>query len=103
MAGDQAAGCVGLCSLTGADVCEVWRLYVRPDFCGRGIGRTLADAATAAARDMGHRRVYLHTLLETMARAMEIYSRAGFTEIGPYQETLIAGAVYFALDLHAAA
>ncbi len=103
MAGDQAAGCVGLCPLTEAGVCEVRRLYVRPDFRGRGIGRTLADAATAAARDMGYQRVYLHTLPETMARAMDIYRRAGFTEIGPYLEVAIAGAVYFALDLGAAA
>jgi len=103
MAGDDAAGCVGLCPLPAAGTCEIRRLYVRPAFRGHGLERVLADAAIAAARDMGYRRVQLHTLPETMAKAMEIYRRAGFTEIAPYQAVPVAGAVYFALDLRVAA
>ena len=103
MAGDEAAGCVGLCPLPAAGACEIRRLYVRPAFRGRRLGRVLADAAIAAARDMGYQRIQLHTLPEAMAKAMEIYRRSGFTEIAPYQEVPVAGAVYFALDLSAAA
>ena len=103
MAGDEAAGCVGLCPLPAEGACEIRRLYVRPAFRGRGLGRVLADAAIAAARDMGYQRIQLHTLPETMAKAMRIYRRAGFAEIAPYQDVPVAGAVYFALDLRAAA
>jgi putative acetyltransferase len=103
MAGDEAAGCVGLCPLPEAGVCEVRRLYVRPDFRGHWIANVLTDAAIAAARGMGCGRVYLHTLPETMGKAMAIYRRAGFTEIEPYLAVPVEGAVYFALDMRAAA
>lgn len=103
MVGDKAAGCVGLCPLPEADACEVRRLYIRPAIRGCGLGRMLAGAVIAAARDIGYQRVYLHTLPGTMATAMDIYRRAGFTEIEPYPEVPVAGAVYFSLDLRAAA
>jgi ribosomal protein S18 acetylase RimI-like enzyme len=63
----------------------------------------LADAVVAAARDAGYRRVCLHTLPETMANAIAIYRQAGFTEIEPYMQAPVVGAVHFALDPRAAA
>src|SRR5262249_4262803 len=59
--GGTAAGCVALRRLDAA-ACELRRLYVIPACRGTGLGRQLALAALAAAREMGYGRVRLNSL-----------------------------------------
>lgn len=93
----QIAGCVGLRKLDG-ETCEMKRLFVRPEFQGLKIGRTLAEAIVSKARRMGYKRMRLDTL-PTMKHASSLYLSMGFVEIPPYRHNPIEGARFMELTL----
>ncbi|MCE2451944.1 MAG: GNAT family N-acetyltransferase, partial [Nitrospinae bacterium] len=50
---EETAGCVALVD-SGGKPCEMKRLYVRPGFRGRGLGRKCAEEIVRAAKEMGY-------------------------------------------------
>src|SRR5271155_1795445 len=86
----QLAGCVVLHKLE-SDTCEMKRLYLRPAFRGKGLGRVLAGHIIAEARQIGYRRMRLDTVEPVMKDAVAMYRRIGFREIAPYCSNPIAG------------
>ena len=95
----QLAGCVALHRLDDT-ICEMKRLYLRPQFRGKGLGRTLADKIIAEARAIGYPSMRLDTVEPVMRDAVAMYRKLGFREIAPYCKNPIAGALYMELQLN---
>ncbi|HZF25048.1 MAG TPA: GNAT family N-acetyltransferase [Steroidobacteraceae bacterium] len=79
-----AAGC-GAVRRLDASTAEVKRMYVRPQFRGRGIGLAILQALEARVRQIGLRRLLLETG-SGQPEALALYERQGYQRRAPYGE-----------------
>jgi putative acetyltransferase len=95
--GGEAAGCIALRQLDHLRA-EAKRLYVRPQFRGRGAGLALLQWVIGEARAAGYREM-LGDTMPVMQRALAMYDRLGFEQTGPYTADATPGAIYLRLVL----
>jgi GNAT superfamily N-acetyltransferase len=82
----EPAGHVALCpDLARADTVCLWQLFVRPQWWGTGLARTLHDAFMAEARERGYTAARLNTPAPH-ARARRFYEGCGWRPSGPPHE-----------------
>lgn len=93
----EGAGCVALRAIDH-EICEMKRLYLRPQHRGSGLGRRLVQAIVDEARGIGYRRMRLDTMPK-MASAQRLYASFGFQEIAPYRYNPEPGARFLELEL----
>ncbi|HKR76038.1 MAG TPA: GNAT family N-acetyltransferase [Rhodanobacter sp.] len=91
-------GCVALRPTAMPGAAEMKRLYLRPAARGQALGRRLAEAVIARAREAGHARLVLDTLA-SMDAARRLYFELGFHPVLPYYDNPLPGTLYMALEL----
>ena len=99
MIDDEIAGCVALRKFAD-DICEMKRLYVKPQFRALKLGRQLAEAIISEARFLNYKKMRLETS-PAMLRAQKLYFSFGFEQIDIYNdENPIDGTLFLELNLN---
>jgi GNAT superfamily N-acetyltransferase len=84
VADGRIAGCGALKELSD-DVAELRRVYVRPAFRGKRLGRAIVAAILASARTQGYKTICLETAV-FMKEAHALYRSFGFRDSAPFRE-----------------
>tara|TARA_R110002167_G_scaffold51005_2_gene148007 strand:+ start:230 stop:685 length:456 start_codon:yes stop_codon:yes gene_type:complete len=92
------AGAVALRDLDDG-ICEMKRLYVRPEARGHGLGRRLIERLIVEAGARGYRAMRLDTVPRHHDEAIALYRGFGFREIAPYCHNPLPGALFMELTL----
>lgn len=83
----DTVGCICMKNLV-SNVGEIKRLYLRPEFRGKGIGKALVRGVLNEARFIGYQKLRLDST-KFMQGAHQLYKSFGFFEIEPYKESEI--------------
>lgn len=70
------------------DTTEIKRVFVRPEYRGKGISKRMMECLESVARNQNYARLILETG-ELLAASMRLYASLGFVIIpnyGPYQD-----------------
>ncbi len=95
---ETPAGCVAMRPLERG-ICEMKRLYVRPEFRSLKVGRLLSEELLRVAKERDYRFMRLDTRREMMPRAVALYSALGFYEIPPYNVNPFPDIYYMECDI----
>lgn len=84
-AGNEYIGCIGLRKISNG-ICEMKRLYIKPEHQGRGLGKKLVQLLIEDAKQIGYSSMRLDTIKEKMPNAVDIYEKHGFKKIEKYYD-----------------
>ena len=89
----KIVGCVGLIKIND-DIAELKRMYVKPSYQKKGIGKALLTAIIEEATQIGYSKVFLDSP-GFLKEAHEFYYYFGFKKIQPYPENDIPKQYYY--------
>ncbi len=72
-------GCVGLYPLQNG-ICELRKMYLLPEFRGRGLGKFLLERMLRKGRQLGFHKMVLETA-SVLKRAVALYEKYGFKPV----------------------
>ncbi|MBR3836306.1 MAG: GNAT family N-acetyltransferase [Clostridia bacterium] len=93
----EVAGCIALRKIDDEN-CELKRLYIKPEFRGKKLGKLLVERLIADAREIGYRYMLLDTL-PFLQTAIRMYKNMGFYEIEKYNNSPMDTTIYMKFDL----
>jgi GNAT superfamily N-acetyltransferase len=76
----QRAACAALHKLDPG-ICEMKRLYLRPQFRGKGLGRVLAERIIAEARQIGYQCMRFDTVEPVMKAALAMSANSASAKL----------------------
>jgi len=82
--GQEPAGCVALRRIDER-ACEMKRMFLYPQYHGKGIGRALSESIIREAKTAGYAVMRLDTSVRQV-EAQALYVKLGFRRIDPYYE-----------------
>lgn len=71
-----------------AHTCEVKRLYIKPDYRGKGYSRLMVETMLKRAKELGFKEACLTTKPAVMGVAYELYKHMGFEEMENQEGTV---------------
>jgi len=77
----------------GEDICELKRMYIKPNYRRKGIGQEMMNILCTRAKLNGYSLMRLDTL-DSMTPAIKLYSNNGFHTINAYYHNPNEGVVY---------
>ena len=96
----HTAGCVALRPLD-VGICEMKRMYVKPEYRAKGMGRALGEQIIREAKSRGYQSMRLDTA-NTMKAAQGLYSSLGFKPTRQYYDLppdILKRAVFMELSI----
>lgn len=94
---NRVEGCIALREVS-VGICEMKRLYVRPEARGHGLGYRLVECLIEKAKHVGYREMRLDVLAE-FQQARSLYTRAGFVPADPVSFNPVPGTSFLGLEL----
>lgn len=85
---DQIIG-VGCLKKLKTDICEIKRVYVKPDGRRKGIGKALIKRLLLEASEIGYKEIWLDSA-KFMEAAHKLYKSFGFKDTDPYPESEVS-------------
>lgn len=97
---NDPAGCIALQPLAAEGVCEMKRLYVRPQCRKLGIADELVKILLKEATNKGYKKMVLDTL-QKLQPAIRLYTKFGFVNTSAYYKNPLPDVVYMERELQA--
>jgi len=79
--GDEIIGSYGIFKVSDK-VCELRKMYLLPEYQGKGLGRLMMEDAIHQAKTLGYAEIILETN-KLLDKAIHLYKKYGFEEYKP--------------------